>query len=149
MTVHHEVVQIERTLGAPVERVFRAWRSSEAIARWYLPGDKNWRSEVVEHDFRLGGAKRLRFGPKGEPPYYEDCRYEDIVENERIVYTMTVATHAQRLTASLVTIEFFDDKSKTNILMTDQLAILDASDTAGDRERGWGEVLDKLAHEVA
>jgi hypothetical protein len=30
--------------------------------------------------------------------------------------------------------------------VTDQLVILDGSDTRDDRERGWGEALDKLPH---
>ena len=33
--------------------------------------------------------------------------------------------------------------------MTDQVAILDGGDTAKDRERGWGETLDKLPAAIA
>jgi hypothetical protein len=35
------------------------------------------------------------------------------------------------------------------VTVTDQLVILDGGDTAGDRERGWGETLDKLTGELA
>ncbi len=144
MTVLHELVQVERTFSAPLEQVFSAWQDSEALGRWYLPGDESWSSEVVEHNFRVGGVKRLTFGPRGEIPYSEDCRYEDIVINERIVYTMTVAAGTQRLTASLVTIELSGTGSGTRVLMTDQLAILDGGDTAEERRQGWVEVLDRL-----
>ena len=149
MSVRHEMVRVERTFNAPVNRVFQAWRDSVALSRWYLPGDEGWFSEVLEHDFRVGGIKKLTFGPQEGAPYTEDCRYEDIVEEQRIVYTMTIGTAGERLTASLVTIEFVDVGGTTNILVTDQVAILDGGDTAADREQGWGEVLDRLAREFA
>ncbi len=148
MSVSHDTVRIERTIAAPVERVFRAWQTTDALTRWYLPGDAGWQSEILEHEFAPGGRKRLTFGPAGEPPYSEDCRYEDIVRERRIVYTMTIAAAGVPLTASLVTIEMGGDV-ETRLVVTDQLAILDGADTAEARRTGWHEVLDKLASDVA
>ena len=55
------------------------------------------------------------------------------MENQRIVYSMTIDSGAERLTASLVTVEFADAG-----VTTDLVAILSGGDSAAERERGWG-----------
>jgi uncharacterized protein YndB with AHSA1/START domain len=148
-STHHDTLLIERTIDAPVGRVFRAWADRAALERWYLPGDASWVGSVESLEFRAGGSKRLAFGPPGEPPFREECRYEDIVPDERIVYTMTILRGDARLTASLVTVELAALPSGTSLRVTDQIAILDGVETREARERGWGEVLDKLSRELA
>jgi uncharacterized protein YndB with AHSA1/START domain len=145
----HDTIVVERTLRASAARVFQAWSDSEALARWYLPGDATWTSRVLAHEFRRGGTKRLAFGPPGEVPWEEDCRYEDIVPERRLCFTMTISRGARAVTASLVTVELRPRGDRTTVRVTDQIAILDGSDTARERERGWGETLDKLVAELA
>jgi uncharacterized protein YndB with AHSA1/START domain len=147
-TIHHTIV-IERICRASHGRVWEAWTSSHALARWYLPGTANWWSRVDMHEFRVGGAKRLSFGPTGGETYTEDCRYEDILEGERLCYSMTIAREGERLTTSMVTVEIAArGANETALRVTDQLAILDGGHAAADRERGWGETLDNLATEL-
>ena len=145
----HDTIVVTRTLDATAKRVFAAWSDAAALGRWYLPGDTGWISRVVSHEFRVGGRKHLTFGPAGGPLYSEDCRYEDIVENGRICFAMTIAREGVRITTSMVTIELFPDGTRTRVKVTDQCAALDGGDTAADRERGWGETLDKLPAELA
>ncbi len=49
-----------------------------------------------------------------------------------------------RITTSMVTVRLASVGVRTEVIVTDQLVILDGGDTRGDRERGWGETLDKL-----
>ena len=142
-SVSHHTVVVRRSYDAPVDRVFHAWQDSAALQVWYVPGDDGWTSKVLEHDFRVGGVKRLQFGPPGEN-FFEDCRYEDIVRDVRLCYVMTIARGDVRITTSMVTVEFFARGGRTELIVTDQLVVLAAGDTAEDRERGWGETLDKL-----
>lgn len=146
-TSHHTVV-VKRLYDAPRARVFAAWRDPAALARWYVPGDDRWTSEVVAHDFRIGGVKQISFGPRGEDPYLEDCRYEDIVTDRRLCFSMTIARAGRRLTTSMVTLELVARGKQTEAIVTDQLVVLDGGDAAEDRERGWGETLDKLPAEL-
>lgn len=139
----HDTVRARIALKASPKRAFQAWARPEDLARWNMPGDENWSCEVVAHDFRVGGQKKLAFGPPGEQ-FYEDCRYEDIVENARICFCMTIARGDTRITTSMVTVEFAPMPTGVECIVTDQLAILDGGDTAADRERGWGETLAKL-----
>ena len=148
MSVHHDLLTVSRDLRADVSTVFGLWTDTKALARWYLPGDENWRCEILEHDFRVGGRNHLSFGPKGEPPYEEDCCFQDIVTDERILYSMTVSDASRRLTTSLVTIEFDAIEAGTRMRMTEQIAILDGTDTVEGRRRGWGEVFDRFEKEI-
>lgn len=145
----HDTIVVTRTYDAGPKRVFAAWSDAAALGRWYLPGDATWISRIVEHNFRVGGRKHLTFGPKTGPRYSEDCRYEDIVENWRICFSMTIARDAERITTSMVTVELFPEGARTRVKVTDQCCALDGGDTATDRERGWGETLDKLPAELA
>lgn len=145
----HDTIVVTRTYDAEAKRVFAAWADAAALGRWYLPGDANWVSRVVAHEFRVGGRKHLTFGPKGGPLYSEDCRYEDIVENWRLCFSMTIARDNERITTSMVTVELFPTGTRTRVKVTDQFCALDGGDTAADRERGWGETLDKLPAELA
>lgn len=144
MSVKHNTIVIERKFNADVKSTFATWRETKALAKWYLPGDATWSSQFHEHDFRVGGRKHLSFGPKGEEPYSEDCRYEDIIENERIVFTMTVLQRSKALSASLITAEFASVGSQTQITMTEQMAALDGLDSSDERTAGWHEVFDRL-----
>jgi len=141
--VRHDTVVVCRSYGAPPERVYRAWSDAAQLERWYLPGDETWKAAMVAHDFSVGGGKRLTFGPPGET-YVEDCHYVDIVPNERICYAMSIAREDTRITVSMVTVELAPGETGCDVRVTDQLAILDGGDSAAERERGWGETLDKL-----
>ncbi len=142
-TSHHTVV-VRRRYEAPVARVFRAWSDPAALQAWYTPGDDSWTARVLEHDFRVGGGKRLEFGPPAPPRFLEDCRYEDIVDDYRICYVMTISRGDVRITTSMVTVELHAHGNRTEVVVTDQLVVLDGDDSSADRERGWGETLDKL-----
>lgn len=150
-TTHHTVT-ITRAYDASAARLFAAWADPARLARWYVPGDATWESHIVEHDFRVGGRKHLSFGPKGGPRYSEDCRYEDIVDGRRICFSMTIANGERRLTTSLVTVELLARGARTELKVTDQLAVLDGSDgptNAREREAGWLETIGKLPAELA
>jgi len=149
VTTVHDTVVVCRSCAAPAARVFGAWSDAAALARWYVPGDGSWSSKILAHDFRPGGIKKLEFGPPGETRYLEDCRYEDIVPNRRICFVMTILRGRVPLTTSLVTVELVEDCARTELQVTDQIAILDGGDSAAGRERGWGETLDKLGPELA
>jgi uncharacterized protein YndB with AHSA1/START domain len=97
MGVTHDTISVTRELAAPIERVFHLWSDTKALQQWYLPSGDGWESEVLEHSFEVGGRNHLSFGRVGEPPFREDCRYEDIAQNERIIFSATVSTGDVRL----------------------------------------------------
>lgn len=144
ISTRHETVVIKHSYPAPPARVFSAWSDPEALRRWYTPGDDSWSSKVIAHDFRVGGVKQIIFGEHGGIQFLEDCRYEDIVADRRLCFSMTIARAEERITTSMVTVELLGVEGGTEVVLTDQLVILDGGDTASEREKGWGETLDKL-----
>ena len=144
VSTRHDTVVVKRSYPASPARIFAAWSDPTALVRWYVPGDDSWSSQIVAHDFRVGGVKQIMFGERGEAPYFEDCRYEDIVADRRLCFSMTVSRSDERITTSMVTVELLSAGDSTEVVVTDQLVILDGTDTASAREFGWGETLDKL-----
>ena len=142
-SVIHDTVVVRRVYDATAERVYRAWTEAALLERWYVPGDATWSAKIVTHDFRVGGGKTVTFGPPDET-YVEDCHYVDIVPNRRICYAMAIARGDVRITVSMVTVELTPAGQRCAVRVTDQVAILEGGDTAKDRERGWGETLDKM-----
>lgn len=143
LSVRHDTVVVRRSYDATPARIFCAWSDPKEMAKWHSPGDATWTVKTLEHDFRIGGRRRMTFGSPTEQ-YFEDCRYEDIIPDRRLCYAMTIARGDTRITTSMVTIEINPKGAGSEMIVTDQLAILDGGDTAKDRERGWGETLDKL-----
>lgn len=146
-SVHHATLVIDRRFDAAPARVFAAWADPEARARWDYSGI-GWEAEAGPSAFHVGATKTSWFGPPGEPRYEEQSWYVDIVDGERIVMAYTVSRGGVRLTASLFSAEFSAEGAGTRLHLVEQGAFLDGGDTSKDRERGWGEALDKLDAEL-
>lgn len=146
-SVTHATFVIERTYDAPPARVFAAWATAEAKARWLVDSDGREASDH-ELDFQVGGRERVSGGPPGGPTYYYDGRYEEIVPNERIVATSVMRIDETRISVSAATVEFKPEGDGTRLIVTEQGAYLDGHDTPEQRERGTAQLLDRLGAEL-
>jgi uncharacterized protein YndB with AHSA1/START domain len=146
-TVEHATIVIERLLRASPARVFRAWSDPDERARWEAPGSA-WASEG-ERNFKLGEREVVRFGPPGGPTFTADSRYEDIVQDRRIVSSFTIDDgEGRRISASLMTVEMLAKDDGTRLILTEQAAFLDGRDNPADRKAGWSQMLDQLTELV-
>jgi uncharacterized protein YndB with AHSA1/START domain len=143
-SVEHATITVERRYDVSVARVFAAWSNPAERARWDIPAD-DWTVAEYEQDFRVGGREASRFGPKGDPKYWSEGRYLDIVPNVRIVSAGTMHERERRTSATLCTVELLADGAGTRLILTDQSAFFDAIESPKDRESGWGTILGKLA----
>jgi uncharacterized protein YndB with AHSA1/START domain len=82
------------------------------------------------------------------PVHTFDAHYQDIVTNERIIYTYVMYIDETRISISLATIEFKPAKAGTRLILTEQGAYLDGYDTPGLREQGTRDLLDALDAEL-
>jgi uncharacterized protein YndB with AHSA1/START domain len=146
-SVTHATFVIERTYDASPARVFAAWADPVAKARWFA-GPDEWGTAEFELDFRVGGREISRGGPPGGPVYAFDARYQDIVSNERIIYTYDMHLDEKRISVSLATVEFKPAGAGTRLIFTEQGAFLDGYDNPAQREHGTGELLDALGAEL-
>jgi uncharacterized protein YndB with AHSA1/START domain len=71
--------------------------------------------------------------------------YREIVPQERIVYTSTMAAGADVITVSLTTVEFKAATGGTQLVLTEQGAFLDGKEEPAWREHGTADQLKALA----
>lgn len=142
-STHHATFVIERRYDAPPAWVFRAFADPVAKARWFA-GPDEWEKGRHTLDFRIGGRERISGGPADGPVHRFDACYQDIVPDERIVYTYDMHLDETRISVSLATIELKPAGDGTRLIFTEQAVFLDGHDDAGSRERGTRDLLDNL-----
>jgi uncharacterized protein YndB with AHSA1/START domain len=134
--VTHNTFVVERTYDVSPARVFAAWADPAAKTRWFQKPD--------EFDFRTGGRELNHGGPPGGPVYTFAAEYQEIVPDERIVYSYTLDLNETRISASITTVEFKPAGAGTQLIFTEQGVFLDGHDTPPQREQGTNDLLDKL-----
>lgn len=142
-SIHHATFVIERTYAATPARVFKAWADPKAKARWFV-GPDEWREAERKFDFRVGGREHLKgIWPDGRASTF-DGHYQDIVPDERIIYTYEMHLNEKRISVSLATVEFKPADAGTRLIFTEQAVLLDGFDDARGREHGTRALLEKL-----
>lgn len=143
-TVAHDTFVIERSYAAAPARVFAAFADPVTKMRWFGdPGSAMNASHKM--DFRVGGHESMAGGtPGGGPQFSFDVDYQDIVEEERIVYTYAMTMDGRRISVSVATIEILDNDGGTRLIVTEQGVFLDGLDSNAVREQGTHELLDAL-----
>lgn len=149
-TTTHASFVIERTYSASPQRVFAAWADPVAKRAWFAEG-KGWDLLSYELDFREGGTEKSRFRfLKGDEVFGEkttfgnDTVFNEIVPNERIIYTYSMDRNGARFSVSLATIEIKPDGEGSRLTLTEHGAFFDGADGIKMREQGWQELLGKL-----
>ena len=135
---------ISRTLTARPARVFGAFASMEAKAKWF-GGGPTWKALIREMDFRIGGRERLR-GEWGEARNTTDYQayYHDIVPDQRIIYAYRVLQNDKLISISLATIEIEPAGSGSKLVLTEQGSFVDGYEDKGGREHGTNELVDRI-----
>jgi uncharacterized protein YndB with AHSA1/START domain len=143
-SVVHDVFYLERTYDATAEQVYKALSDEAAKGRWFY-GPEGWRLIERTMDFRVGGRERVKGGFEGGVTTTFDAIYHDIAPRERIVYTYEMHLDERKISVSLATLEIEPlGAERTKLKICEQGAFLDGYDDAGKRERGTGDLLDKL-----
>ena len=142
-SAHHATFVIERDYAASPARVFAAWAEPKARARWFV-GPDEWEKSDHKLDFRVGGRESVSGGPSRGPVHVFNAVYQDIVPNERIVYTYDTHLDKWRISVSLATVELKLAKNGTRMIFTEQAVFLDGIDGPAAREQVTRDLLDNL-----
>jgi uncharacterized protein YndB with AHSA1/START domain len=127
---------VETTVAAPVNHVWRAYTTPEAITRWNAASD-DWHTTAAAVDLRPGGAFSSRMEAKdGSAGFDFAGTYTDVVEHERIAYTLGERT------AEVV---FRPGPAGTDVRVT-----FDAEPTHSveQQQQGWQAILDNFKRYV-
>jgi len=143
-TLTNATFVIERVLNATPARVFAAYQTLEAKSAWFkAPADIETLNR--DFDFRVGGTERFHARWPGGMTTDFQAVYHDIVENERIILVYDLFHNSDKLSVSLLTIEFREESGKTRLIHTEQGSYLVGGEEAvKGREHGTTWHIDNL-----
>lgn len=141
-------VRLTRKLGAPPERVYRAWLDPELLKQWLAPGAMSApRAEVEE---RPGGRFAVWHADEGGATGGIEAEILELVPNERIVlrhYFVGPEREADPGMESRLTVSLREVDAGTELTLVHERleGLRDRMPGVAEQvEAGWGSVLDKL-----
>jgi uncharacterized protein YndB with AHSA1/START domain len=144
MSIKHATFTLERSYPASPARVFAAWADPAAKQRWLAGPDSEF-----DLDFRVGGTETIR-GRHGDGPLLSFAStFDDIVPEQRIVYTSTMTADKTLTTVSITTVEFVPEGTGTKLVLAQQGTYLDGHEEPSWREQGTNDQLDALGAEFS
>lgn len=131
---------IARDFNCSVDTAWNAWTRSEDIAQWF--GPQGLSSEVLENDFRVGGAYAIRMR-SADSEHHVSGTYRVIEAGRRLAYTWKWKTIDA---VSLVTIDFTESGERTRVQITH--ADLPTEESRQSHKQGWSSSLECLTEFV-
>jgi uncharacterized protein YndB with AHSA1/START domain len=133
------VVRIRRVLPAPPERVYAAWTDPASLSRWMSPVGR------AEADVQPWVGGRLRVTMIGDSTRIEHTgEYLELVAGQRLVFTWQSPYTGPGESRVTIELEGTDDGTLLT-LVHEHLP----PDRVVSHGRGWGQILDRLALELA
>lgn len=135
-------VNVNRTINAPIEKVFEAWLNPQTLSKFILPMPGMPEPEV-ESDAREGGKFSIIM-QVGEDKIPHTGEYLEIDRFNRLVFTWESPFSTDN---SKVTLNFSQlNENETNIELT-HVRFID-EESRSNHEGGWSNILDKLNDEI-
>ena len=134
-------LRITREFEVPRSVVYEVWTNVEHLEAWW--GPKDYTTEDVEIDFRVGGRYRIRIRDKGGKVSAMHGVYSEITPPERLSFSHRWENDDGSLSPDTsVTVTFEEVGAKTRLTFAQ-------SGLQSDKERdshrdGWDELLTKL-----
>jgi len=134
-------LEIRKTVQAPVEKVFKGWTEPDQIRKWF--GCDKVASLKVSQDFRIGGEYRMDAQCHDGTPVVVFGTFKEIVKNRKLVYSWTNNSEEHPAHDTLVTVEFIEKGTATEIV----LKHTNFGTQAGleGHSMGWENCLEKFA----
>ena len=131
-------VNINKTINAPIEKVFDAWLDPEMLAQFILPAPGMPQPDV-ENDAREGGRFTIIMHV-GDDKIPHTGSYLTIDRPRRLVFSWESPYSTDD---STVTLDFTAiDETTTNVELNH--VKFQHEEARSDHEGGWGNILDKL-----
>ena len=143
----HGTFTIEREFDAAPEAVFAAYADVGQRSAWGVPSQDE-RIVYSEACFEVGGLDVYRCGPKEDLRYEGRVQYQDIVPNQRIVYSERVAEGRTVLSAALISMEFARAPKGTRLSLTAQMVSFVGEGMLQNAKRGTEAALDNLGRSL-
>ncbi len=140
------VLTLKRTFDAPVELVWEAWTEPGHIAQWW--GPKGMKTNVVEHDFRVGGKWKYVMAMPDGSDFVGDGVYLDIVRFEKILSTANFKPMTEGVELRAIFEKVGDKTNFTFSVVHPTEAYCKQQEKMGFYN-GWGSTFDRLGSHLA
>ena len=149
-SITHGSFTLERRWKTTPARLYKALSDEATKQKWFNPPE-TWGKDEHHMDFRVGGIETSVGGPIGGAVHSFRAIYQDIVPNERIIYSYDMHLDDVRISVSLTSFEIKPDGDHTILVMTEHGAFLDgfAADGNDIRREGTAQLLDNLGRHLA
>jgi uncharacterized protein YndB with AHSA1/START domain len=135
------VLQMNRVIAAPRERVFAAWTTPDEIKVWFGPDTSRVLDAQV--DLRVGGEYCFHLSTETMGELKLRGQYREITPPVKLVYSWSWEGNAElESESSLVTVEFVQIDKSTEIRLTHEQ--LPNAQSKEDHGHGWSGTFDKL-----
>lgn len=135
---------LERRYKATPARIFKALSDPATKAKWFNPPEA-WGKDEHQMDFRIGGIETSIGGPPGGAVHKFTAIYQDIVPDQRIIYSYDMTLDGERISVSLASFEIRPDGDHSILTLTENGAYLDGfGDGNAIRKEGTAVLLDNL-----
>ena len=127
------VIRVQVTVNAPIEKVWFFWTNPEFIIKWNNASD-DWHTTKAENNLIVGGKFSSRMEAKdGSEGFDLWGTYDEIVYPERITYTMGDGRKAE--------IDFIDISDMTEIIESFEA---ETENSLELQQGGWQAILDNF-----
>lgn len=149
--VVHSTFVVERSFPKPVDTVYAALSKPEKVKQWFAEGDKH---DLVEFNlnFAEGGIQRLVYRMREGTPVAgmvidNEARFQEIVQNDRVVMATTMKFNGKRVVASQITFELVPSPKGTDLICTHQGAYFEGSPAQFPQmlKEGWTALLGQMS----
>ncbi len=135
------LLEMKRTLKAPVAKVFKAWTEPEQITKWF--GCAGTKEKQITQDFRVGGDYKYDLTTSDGKLLTAYGTFQEIVPNRKLVYSWNNTSVEHPADNTLVSVEFIDKGDATEIILSHSKFGKPAS--VEGHTMGWTGALDNLA----
>lgn len=128
-------IEIETTIDAPVEKVWKAWITPEDIVKWNNASD-DWFTPSADNDLKEGGEFMYRMEAKdGSFGFDFSGKYNKVKEQELLEYILSDDRKA--------TVTFAKKDGKTTVAQSFEPEP-DAENDIETQKAGWQAILDNF-----
>ena len=152
-TISKDACVVERIFNAPVDVIWQMWTQPEHFKSWY--GPKGFTVPVAEMDVRVGGKHLFCMeSPDGSMKMWSTGEYTEIIPNERLVYTDSMADENGNVVspAAMRMPEGYPETTEVTVLLEDlggrtKMVMTHAGVPAGAKD-GWEQAFAKMADHI-
>lgn len=127
------VIKVQTTVNAPVEKVWFFWTNPDSIMKWNFASD-DWHTTKAENDLKVGGKFNYRMEAKdGSFGFDYWGTYNEIIFPERITFTLGDKRNVE--------IDFIDVSDMTEVMESFEA---ETENSLELQQAGWQAILDNF-----